>query len=181
MKEIWKPIAGYEGFYEVSDQGRVKSLARVIDGDFGTKGGRRFARERILRPSRNRYCNVSLAMNGKSKSVAVHSLVLNSFIGQCPEGMVCRHFPDRDTSNNTVANLQWGTPTQNQEDRFIHGTDDKGKPKKRKLTKIVEGEIAEKYARQNVTQRQLAIQYGISLALVNHIVNNKTRSGDKNG
>ena len=183
--EKWRPIIGFYGLYEVSDQGRVKSLARTLSLDRIDKGGRRSVRERILSRKRvGRYAYVSLSMNGVVKTALVHRLVLEAFVGPCPDGMQCRHFPDRDGHNNSLKNLSWGTPTENQADRFVHKTDDRGKRKKRRLTKAVELEIRSmygkptQYRRGEITQRELANIYGISLSLVNNIVRNKQRAGD---
>lgn len=60
--------------------------------------------------------------DGKARSYYVHRLVLEAFVGPCPEGMEARHFPDRDPTNNCVWNLGWGTHTQNMADREQHGT-----------------------------------------------------------
>jgi hypothetical protein len=82
-----------------------------------------------LKPGRHPktgYRNVSLRREGKSYNRYVHRLVLEAFVGPCPKGMQSRHFPDKDTSNNALTNLQWGTPKQNQDDRITHGTDGRG-------------------------------------------------------
>lgn len=96
--ENWKTVTGYEGFYEVSSFGRVRSLQR---------GGR------ILKPrSADRYEHVALL--GKEKSV--HGLVLEAFVGCRPKGMYGLHGDD-NTRNNRLSNLRWGTPKENQEQR----------------------------------------------------------------
>jgi hypothetical protein len=60
--------------------------------------------------------------SGRSKFPAVHRLVLEAFVGPCPEGKEARHFPDRDPRNNRLDNLSWATRTTNQRDRDFHGT-----------------------------------------------------------
>jgi hypothetical protein len=52
----------------------------------------------------------------------VHRLVLEAFVGPCPIGMQCRHFPDPNPANCNLKNLQWGTPMENTEDKRVHGT-----------------------------------------------------------
>lgn len=184
--EQWRSVPGFVGLYEVSDQGNVRSLARSLSTDRIGKGGRRSVRARILSQTLgSRYAAVSLSAGGSVKTALVHRLVLEAFVGPCPDGMLCRHFPDRDRHNNRLNNLSWGTPTENQADRFVHKTDGKGKRKKRRLTPSVEVEIRLMYGRSgpyrkgNVTQRHIADIYGISLSLVNHIVRNKPRAGDE--
>lgn len=70
--------------------------------------------------------SVMFRINGKQKRRSVHSLVLEAFVGPRPEGMECRHFPDRDPANNQLSNLQWGTPKENADDKIVHGTDGRG-------------------------------------------------------
>jgi hypothetical protein len=180
MIQAWKPVPGYEGLYEVSDLGRVRSVARQLNIDVVGRGGRRSVRERILvQKFDGHYCSVSLSRDGQYKNFLVHRLVLAAFVGPCPQGMEGRHFPDRHTKNNALSNLSWGTPSQNQADRIVHGTDDIGKPKRRRLAPDTEADIRAVYRSGRTTQRDLAERYGVSLCRINHIVNEKRRSGDQ--
>ena len=113
--EQWKPVPGYEGLYEVSNLGRVRSLDRTKTNGHKWKG-------RILKqPSlRSGYKLVSLWKNGKQKSALVHRLVLFAFVGAQPEGRETRH-KDGNNSNNTLDNLSWGTPSENNLDIVDHG------------------------------------------------------------
>jgi hypothetical protein len=185
MIETWRPVAGHEGLYEVSDLGRVKSVKRTLAIDSHNKGGRRAVRERILKPAVGRYCTVGLGKNGVTQHRAVHTLVLEAFVGPCPIGMQARHFP-RDTTNNRLDNLSWGTATQNQADRFTHGTDDIGRAKPRKTTQEIDDAIRAEYAlptginrygHGKVTQRQLADRYGLSLSCINTILHKHRKGG----
>lgn len=118
--ERWLPVVGYEGFYEISDFGRLRSVdrkARVCGGDMRPVSGALMTPQ----PS-NGYLRVMLS-NGKGKaSVAIHRLVLEAFVGPCPPGMQCRHFPDRTRTNNRLENLSWGTRIENAADMTVHGT-----------------------------------------------------------
>src|ERR1700679_2010359 len=60
--------------------------------------------------------------NGRNRHDLVHRLVLLAFVGPCPEGMLCRHYPNQDPSDNRLENLSWATPLQNQHDRKENGT-----------------------------------------------------------
>lgn len=64
--------------------------------------------------------------NGKCENRTVHALVLEAFVGPCPEGMCARHFPDPTPTNNAITNLRWGTHQQNCEDRDRDGNTARG-------------------------------------------------------
>src|SRR5579883_1401312 len=119
----WRPAVGYPG-YAVSSDGRVKSIARMT-----TRGGRparvyeKILRGYLKRSSTGRPATmiVTLKLSGKTVYVRVHHLVLNAFVGPCPEGMEGCH-NDGNPANNSVANLRWDTPSANREDSIRHGT-----------------------------------------------------------
>ena len=94
MEEIWCPINGYEGLYEVSNQGRVKSL--------------KFGKERILKQLRNTfgYLFVFLCKNGEKKEYKVHRLVAQTFIPNQDNLPQVNH-KDENKTNNFVQNLEW--------------------------------------------------------------------------
>jgi len=108
--EQWLPVVGYEGAYEVSDLGRVRSVDRRRLGGAMIRG-------RILkpRPLPNGRLRVSLARLGTATDAYVYRLVLGAFIGPCPVGMEALHWDD-DSSNNALVNLRWGTRTDNMRD-----------------------------------------------------------------
>lgn len=114
--ETWVPVSGFEGEYEVSDQGRVRSLARLDRRGYLQSG-------RLLKPMRNnRHSNhrrVVLSKDGKRTDKLVHRLVLETFIGPCPEGHEACH-NDGNPSNNVLSNLRWGTKKSNALDREEH-------------------------------------------------------------
>lgn len=122
MTETWLPVIGFEGYYEVSDQGRVRSVTRIVAGK---EGRPRVAQGLILRPGTDRGYGgkrVSLGGPGGRQTRKVHRMVLESFVGLAPDGMVCCH-NDGDPSNNRLENLRWDTPSANMLDRVKHGTD----------------------------------------------------------
>lgn len=121
MSERWLPIAGYEGYYEVSDQGRVRSLDRVVK----TARGQRRIRGRLLSQSvahEGGYVQVNLNRDGEREHVYVHVLVLEHFEGPRPPGMEGCHGPG-GSSDNRLSNLRWDTPSANQRDKRRDGTD----------------------------------------------------------
>lgn len=111
MKEIWKDIKGYEGLYQVSNLGRVKSLGRnQTIGDKTTY----FKEEKILIGSKNHkgYWYVGLYKDGKGKRKAIHRLVAEHFIPN-PENKPCVNHKDEVKTNNCVDNLEWLTHKEN--------------------------------------------------------------------
>ena len=111
--EKWLPAVGYEGRYEVSNQGRVRSVGRIIE--IGVQTRRVFGR--ILQPSTGvRYLYVGLQDGaGKTKRINIHTLVLTAFVGACPEGMEALH-GHGGTHDNSLANLHWDTRAENNRD-----------------------------------------------------------------
>jgi len=125
MTEIWKPIPGWEGLYSASDLGRIRREAGqvVMPTRYGTTT-MRTTRERIVSQSidGSGYLAVHLWRNNKSHKLRVHQLVLSAFVEK-PELRStphARHLDDKKT-NNTIANLAWGTSADNAEDAVRNG------------------------------------------------------------
>lgn len=111
MNEIWKPVVGYEGIYEVSNTGKVKSILRFVTSKVGKT---RPYKEKILKPT---FCNqgygrVTLFEDGKRVRHKVHRLVALAFIPN-PENKPHVNHIDARTSNNSVYNLEWCTASEN--------------------------------------------------------------------
>ncbi len=112
--------------YAVGDDGSVWSCLRQIGIGIG-KGTRVEIGESWHRLRPNKHCaHGHRAVTIHGWPYTIHRLVLEAFVGPCPAGMQCRHYPDRDPSNNSLANLQWGTPVENAADRDVHGTTVRG-------------------------------------------------------
>jgi hypothetical protein len=121
MEEIWKPIDGWEGLYEISNYGRVKSLARVVyRGDPVIKQHRK---ERILKPYYN-WCGrqlIGLVRDGEGqKTVQISRLVANTFIDN-PENLPDLNHKDGDPTNNRIDNLEWTTKSDNMKHAWKNG------------------------------------------------------------
>ncbi len=110
--EVWKDIPNYEGMYQVSNLGRVKSLKRKVNHRYGT----RTVNERVLKNNKDStgYYNVNLGRNGKSKVWKIHQLVAIAFLNHELSGnkVIVDHI-DNDKSNNKLKNLQLTTPRHN--------------------------------------------------------------------
>jgi hypothetical protein len=111
--EIWKDIKGYEGLYQVSNMGRVKSM--------------KWNKERILKVITNRkgYSQVHLSKNGLQIKLLIHRLVAEAFILN-PHNLPNVLHGDDNPANNCVENLRWGTQKENIEDRNNKGRQAKG-------------------------------------------------------
>lgn len=110
MEEIWKDVVGYEGYYQVSNLGRVRSLDRITSNGRKIKG-------KILSTKVNTppyYPRVSLSVNGKMKLVQVHRLVAQAFVyNPDPEHKTQVGHKDESRTNNRADNLEWVTPKEN--------------------------------------------------------------------
>lgn len=123
--EVWRAVPGYEGVYEVSNMGRVRSLLRRVDAE-GVTGGPRHYKSRVLRPGVVRgYESVRLSTQEGYASFKVHTLVLLAFKGPKPHGLVCRHL-NGVKRDNRPENLEWGTHAENGEDAVRLGEKPRG-------------------------------------------------------
>jgi hypothetical protein len=102
-EEIWLPVVGYEGYYEVSNLGRVRSLRKTLKNNI-----------------RNGYCQVGLFINGNRKIVYVHRLVAEVFIIN-PDNKPEVNHKDGIKTNNNVFNLEWATFKENNQHAFKTG------------------------------------------------------------
>lgn len=119
-EEIWKDIPGYEGKYQASNQGRVKSLSRVICGanQFG-----RFewlSKEKILRPGTRSILGYQMVvLNNPRKTFAVHHLVMMSFVGARNNQYVLH--ANGNPTDNRLINLRYGSQSENVIDVYHQG------------------------------------------------------------
>lgn len=163
MNEVWKPVVGFEGLYEVSNQGRVRSL--LISDKHGATSGH------CLKAGDVRgYRQVILRKEGRSHSGLVHRLVAMAFVGLPPTPKHQVNHKDLNKSNNVPENLEWVTQTQNNRHAAPLIPRLRGEANHSKLTEDQVREIRRRYAAGGVTQQALADEFGVSNPTCNLII-----------
>lgn len=169
-EEVWKPILGYEGRYEVSSEGNIRSVPRRAYGGVNNKTWRDIPQKEIYQHEATRktvpYRQVCLWIGTKGKTFKVHRLVLEAFVGRCPVGMQACH-NDGNSLNNKLGNLRWGTAAENVADIARHGRRMIGSANHK--AKLSEDQVIA-IRRSLDTPSQIAKQYGVSEGNVRQIL-----------
>ncbi len=121
MNEVWRDIPDYEGTYQASSLGRIKSLDVVV----ACNGGTRVRKGKVLSPIGHHTGYTVYSLGAKKKSVYGHKLVALAFLGAPEEKQVVCHF-DGDKKNNALYNLRYDTMSGNEQDKRKHGTYQEG-------------------------------------------------------
>ncbi len=168
--ERWCDVAAWEGLYQVSDRGRVRSLPRVRKDRSG-KVRRWPGKQLALVRDSGGYLRVNLSDLGRRKERCVHCLVAEAFIGPRPESMdVCHNDGNRD--NNAFSNLRYGTTLENQRDRRAHGTDPVGSRNGR--AKLTENDVRNiRSLRGFISNLELSRKYGVDNSVIYRIQNHE--------
>lgn len=168
---IWKEIPGWEGFYEASETGLIRSVPRwIFQGNRWGQQMRCWRNMVVLRQTANSrgYLGVTLQGNGRRITAAVHQLVALAFLGPCPEGMeVCHN--DGDQTDNRVEKLRYDTPSENVRDALRHGTFSAGIRHYKYRMDIDEAAVL-RLRSEGWTYERLAKQFGIGEATVGRIL-----------
>lgn len=168
--EIWKAVPGYEGAYEVSDHGRVRSLDRVVRQR--SRGGNLFNRimpGRILTLEKDvqGYWRVTLWDQDDGTHFKVHYLMLLAFVGPRPNDMIVLH-RDGNKDRNVLDNLRYGTPKENTADAIDHGTFRHSE--RHGSAKLTTEQVLRIRALRGVaTQVDLAAEFGVSQPIISSI------------
>ena len=170
MKELWLPVVGFEGLYEVSNLARVKSLDRYVRHP---RGGSKFIKGQLLIPSgcgwKRRYRFITLRREGIKKAFYVHRLVLEAFVGPCPEGMEALHGP-AGYEDCSLSNLSWGTKKANMLDKHRDGTTLHGsRNHQAKLTTEQVLDIRDRCASGQL-QKEVAALYNLNTKYIGQLV-----------
>lgn len=164
--EVWKPVVGFEGWYDVSNRRRIRCLFN--GGEDGW---------RILKPSINKtgtgYYQVALSKNGKvQRKILVHIVFAEAFHGPRPASMLVLH-DNGNSLNCDESNRYYGTHKQNMDDRIRHGTSNRGE--RHGLAKLTDAQAADikiRYAPGHA--KALADEFKVSISTVRRIVRGAT-------
>lgn len=162
-QEIWRPIEGYEGFYEVSNLGRVKSLARI------TAHGRKIKEKQRKLPLNKGYPTIKFSKDGEWELAYVHRIVAKVFIPNPENKREVNHI-DGNKLNNKVENLEWVTSSENVKHAYDSGlhtrTNVKGEYNNKAILtekQVKEIKLLILDGRQN---RELAAMYNVSRKVI---------------
>ena len=166
--ENWRDIPGYEGRYQVSDLGRVRSLPRIVERTY-VRGCPPTPTKRTgkILSSGVKGCghmNVSL---GANNTYLVHRLVLLAFVGPAPKGCEARHLNGKPYDNK-LSNLQWGTRLQNRADISAHAKLYHRRQGSSQLSEQTIRAIKRDLAK-SLKQKDLAKKYGVHINTINNI------------
>ena len=161
--EEWRAVVGWEGLYEVSSIGRVRSLARNANKVKRRYEGRLLS---LIKKRGTGYHCVTLHRAGEEKPLqfAVHRLVLEAFVGQSRGCHACHNNGKRD--DNRLENLRWGSAADNAADRAIHGTQLRGEQSP--FSKL-DAQTVRFIRSSPQKQQELAEQFGVTQVLISQI------------
>lgn len=178
MSEAWKAVQGFEGYYEVSNRGRIRGCTRTIrryssDGSYHEctwKGG-----IRKLQPHSDGYLRVNLRKEGTERGFYVHRLVAEAFIPN-PSGLPEVNHIDSDRSNNRAENLEWVSPSGNRKHGYAFGNIEPPQGADQWSAKLNPDKVRRirRLGRQGVEQRDIASMFDVAPSTINDVVNRRT-------
>ena len=171
MKEIWKDIKNYEGRYQISNFGNVRSVTRTVlkRGKYATIKGRVLS----LNYKSNGYVYIELSKNSKKKTFRVHRLVAEAFLENKDSKKQVNH-KDLNKNNNIVDNLEWSTQSENMNHAYKNGAcrnEEKHHKARLKKQDIIKIRIL---LNQGLKQRDIAEKFNVSQYTIWAIHNKKT-------
>jgi hypothetical protein len=176
LHEIWRPIAGYERAYEVSNFGNVRSINKFVKGRAGSS---RLIKERVLKskPCGKGYRSVNLSVENAVSTKLVHGLVAKAFIGDRPLNHEINHI-DGNKTNNHAKNLVYCTPSENMQHAVKTGLTNPVRGEKAVNAKLKEADIANIRNRVAAGESQLALskEYGVHNTTIRNIYLNSSWS-----
>jgi hypothetical protein len=173
--EWWRPYPGWEGWYDVSDKGRVRSLDRIVTD----RNGRRSRQRGIIRTpglGGAGYLTIRFYRPGQQITKNLHEVVLETFVGLCPPGQQARHGPRGPLFNWWPEDLCWGTSAENNGvDKERDGSLTRGERHgQAKLTEAKARQILIRYAAGDTSYARLGVAYDVSRWTIRGIVTGRT-------
>ncbi len=169
--EEWRDIPGYEGHYQASSWGRLRSLERI---EALPNGSTRKRNGRILKAKCGaRYAMYSPSKDGVVRSISGHRLIMLAFVGPPKIGEVVCHY-DGNGHNNHIKNLRYGTVKDNEEDKVRHGTVARGESSG--VAKLTDKEVLSmrKKRAAGAALGELSHRYGVGMDTVSLICRGRT-------
>jgi hypothetical protein len=176
-KTLWLPVIGYEGLYEVSNRGEVRSLPKEVRDS----KGRRYSREgKVLKQTTTAlgYKKVNLSHKGVSKSFRVHRLVAQAFVPKLKEEENEVNHLDGDKANNTSDNLEWCTSSGNKQHALKEGLLQPPSGDRHWNCKLKERDhkVIHLWKSLGFPQVMIAEAFGVSPSSISEVLNYKRKS-----
>lgn len=168
MRERWRPVVGWEGWYEVSDRGRVR---RTRGGGHGAVVGR------VLKQNDNGhgYLSVQLSRDGQTRRRYVHALVAEAFLGPCPPDHEVNHKKGKK-SDNRASQLEWGTRLHNVRHAMRTGLSRWARGEDHGSAKLTDERVREILTTfcPGESRTRFAAKYGVSLGALQQVLERRT-------
>lgn len=169
----WRNVVGYEGYYEVSNSGEVRSTTRTIDQVSNTgKAYKRVLKSKIIQPQPNTrgYLRVELNKQGKAKCYFVQRIVAHAFLGERRPNQQVNHI-NGVKNDNRASNLEWCTSKENTRHAYITGLRTKENHNRAILTLNDVIAIRISYKKHGIPRKYLAKLYGVHVSTITKLIN----------
>jgi hypothetical protein len=169
----WKPVTEFEGLYEVSDSGSVRSVTRSVTASRGEGNVPRYGKERKLWSDKNGYMCVDLSKNGKVYKCKVHRLVAGAFLPN-EKGLPVVNHLNSVRYDNRVGNLEWSTHADNSKHAAETGVFNAAQnPNRSKLLPETVKAVRKAY-KEGKSLREISEEFGVTRSNASNIVNHKS-------
>jgi hypothetical protein len=178
LSEEWRPVVGWEEYYEISNSGNLRSVERTVSIG-GTKRRRFAGQARKTKVNHQGYQQFSLSRDGKASYPYAHRLVMEAFVGPVPDGQGVNH-KDGVKTNNQLNNLEYVTQKENIHHAMRTGLFD-NRGEKHGMSRLSDAAVEELRAlrRAGLSYAKLGRAYGFATASIYNTINLRGRSHKK--